>query len=430
MKKILIISYYWFPSGGSGVQRWLKFTKYLREFGWEPIIYTPKNPEYPSLDYSFEKDIPHDITILKTPIWEPYNIYRSFLNKKNETINSGFIAEHDKHSWKDKLSVWVRGNFFIPDPRKFWVKPSVCYLKKYLELNPVDIIVTTGPPHSLHFIGLKLKKIFPQTSWISDFRDPWTKVYYYKDLNLNFIADKINHHCEKKIIKNSDCVLVVSKGMKDDFKAISPKRIEIITNGYDSDDTSNIKKTLDKKFSISYIGLLTKRQNPILLWKVLCEICSNNYDFQSDLQINLIGKIDISAFESIKDFGLQNNLNKSYYLPHNEAIEIQQSSQVLLLLLLNQKDTKAILTGKIFEYLAAKRPILGIGPIDGDAASILAETEAGIMIDFADEKLMKDTILDYYRRYKEKGLTVNTESVERFSRRSLTRELAGLLNSL
>ncbi|MHB9142154.1 MAG: glycosyltransferase [Paludibacter sp.] len=430
MKKVLIITYYWIPSGGSGVQRWVKFAKYLRDFGWEPIIYTPLNPEFPSIDHSFEKDITNDITVLKTPIWEPYNFYRKLARRKNEPINAGFISENKKHGWKDKLSVWIRGNFLIPDPRKFWVRPSVNYLTNYLKSNPVDAIITTGPPHSMHLIGLGLKSSFPSLPWIADFRDPWTNVYYFKDLKISWFANSVHKRLEKKIIRNADCVLVVSRGMKDEFELLNPKKIEIITNGFDQDDIPEAKLTLDQKFSISHIGLLTERQNPHILWKVLSEICETNSEFKSDLRIQLIGKIDFSVLDSIQKSGLQEQLIKIPYLPHDEAIAKQQSSQVLLLLLLNQAGTKAILTGKLFEYLAAKRPVLAIGSTDGDASAVLKQTGSGFMVDFEDEVTTKQIVLDYYSRYKTNSLIIKLESVEQFSRRSLTGELANLLNSL
>jgi len=430
MKKVLIITYYWIPSGGSGVQRWVKFVKYLREFGWEPIIYTPENPEFPSLDYSFKSDIPSDITVLKTPIWEPYNVYRKLTNKENEPIKAGFISENKKHGWKDKLSVWIRGNFLIPDPRRFWIRPSVRYLSTYLNQNPVDAIITTGPPHSMHFIGLGLKKNFPNLPWIADFRDPWTNIFFYKDLKIGWLADKIHHQLERKIIKTTDCLLVVSKGMKEEFEVLQPKRLEIISNGYDDADLQSGENVLDEKFSISHIGLLTPKQNPMVLWKVLSEICNENFEFNSDLEIKLVGNVDFSVLESINQFGLQKQLTKIAYLPHNEAIAEQQTSQILLLLLMNEPGNKCILTGKLFEYLAAKRPVLAFGPTDGDAAAVLRDANAGVMIDFDDEMTTKNLILNYYSLFKDNKLYLNSKSVERFTRRSLTADLSSLLNSL
>lgn len=430
MKKVLIITYYWIPSGGSGVQRWVKFVKYLREFGWEPIIYTPENPEFPSTDYSFEKDIPKDITVIKTPIWEPYNVYRKLTQKENEPIKAGFISENKKHGWKDKFSVWIRGNFLIPDPRRFWIKPSVNYLSSYLKKNHVDAIITTGPPHSMHFIGLGLKKNFPSLPWIADFRDPWTNIFFYKDLKIGWLADMIHHRLERKIIQSADCLLVVSKGMKEEFEVLRPKRLEIISNGYDEADLQTEKSKLDNKFTISHIGLLTTKQNPIVLWKVLSEICSENAVFRSDLEIHLIGNVDFSVLKSINQFGLETQLTKIDYLPHNEAIAKQQTSQILLLLLMNEPGNKCILTGKLFEYLAAKRPVMAFGPIDGDAAAVLNDANAGVMIDFSDELTTKQTILNYYTQYKLNSLVIQSTSVDRFSRRNLTSNLSALLNSL
>ncbi len=430
MKKVLIVTYYWIPSGGAGVQRWVKFTKYLREFGWEPIIYTPENPEFPSIDHSFENDIPSDIQIIKTPIWEPYNIYRNLSGKKNESINAGFISENKKLGWKDKLSIWIRGNFLIPDPRRFWIKPSVRYLTNYLQNNDIDAFITTGPPHSMHMIGLGLKKNLPNIKWVADFRDPWTNIDFYKDLNLSWVSDKIHHRLEKNIIQQADSILVVSNGMKEEYELMNPKQIQVISNGYDESDVKQTELVLDEKFSISHIGTLNVARNPKTVWNVLSEICDENPEFKSDLLIQLVGKVDFSVLEDIKQLNLSENLLKIDYLSHNEAIVKQQSSQVLLLLINNSGNAKGILTGKFYEYLAAKRPILAIGPTDGDAAGVLIETGAGIMVDFQDEKLTKDAILKYYRRFKTGSLNVQSESIERFSRRSLTEELSKLLNSL
>lgn len=430
MKKVLIITYYWIPSGGAGVQRWVKFTKYLRNFGWEPVIYTPENPEFPSTDASFEKDIPSDIQVLKTPIWEPYNVYRNLTGKKNQAINAGFISEDKKQGWKDKLSIWIRGNFLIPDPRRFWIRPSVRFLTDYLQKNPVDAIITTGPPHSMHLIGMGLKKNFPAIPWIADFRDPWTNIDFYKDLNLSWISDKIHHSLEKKVIQKADSVVVVSNGMKDEYELLKPKRIQVISNGYDESDVQKAAIDLDPKFSISHIGTLNAARNPKTVWKVLSQLCAENPAFKSDLQIQLVGKVDFSVLEEIKQFNLTENLLKIDYLSHSEAIAKQQSSQVLLLLINNSGNAKGILTGKFYEYLAAQRPILAIGPTDGDAAQVLSETGAGKMVDFEDNQATKQAILEYYNRYKENSLKVETTSVERFSRRSLTGELTKLLNNL
>jgi len=430
MKKVLIVTYYWIPSGGAGVQRWVKFTKYLREFGWEPIIYTPENPEYPSIDHSFEKDIPSGITVLKTPIWEPYNVYRNLTGKKNGAINAGFISEDKKQSWKDKVSIRIRGNFLIPDPRRFWIKPSVRFLTDYIRNNQVDALITTGPPHSMHMIGLGLKKKIPSLRWLADFRDPWTNIDFYKDLNLSGFADRIHHQMEKEVLQTADQVVVVSNGMKMEYELLNPRKIDVVTNGYDESDEQIAAIQLDTKFSISHIGTLNAARNPRTVWTVLGELCQENSNFKSDLQIQLVGKVDFSVLEAIREVGLEQHLVKIDYLTHSEAIKKQQSSQVLLLLINNSGNAKGILTGKFYEYLAAKRPILGVGPTDGDAAEVLQDTGGGVMVDFDDDIATKKYLLGFYSQYKSNSLSVQSGSVARYSRRSLTGQLASILNSL
>lgn len=430
MKRVLIITYYWVPSGGSGVQRWVKFSKYLRDFGWEPIIYTPENPEYPVLDPSFEKEIPEGVEVIKTPIWEPYNVYRNLLGKKGQTINAGFITENHKAGWKERLSIWIRGNFLIPDPRRFWVAPSVRCLNEYLQKNPVDAIVSTGPPHSMHLIAEGIKKLFPFIPWIADFRDPWTQISFYKDLGLTAWADRKHHRFEQRVLSNADTVLVVSQDMKREFVAKAETPVVVIPNGYDHDDISTEPVVLDKKFTLSHIGTLTAAQNPLVLWKALSQLCVENDDFAKDLSIQLVGKVDFSVFEAIESANLNQQLIRIDYLNHKEAVLKQQRSQVLLLLINNTPNAGAIITGKLFEYLAVSRPILGIGPVDGDAAKILNETSAGEMLDYNDIESVKSIVMQYYQLYKLGKLSISAKSVDHYSRRELTRTLTQTLNQL
>lgn len=430
MKRVLIITYYWVPSGGSGVQRWVKFSKYLRDFGWEPIIYTPENPEYPVLDPSFEKEIPEGVEVIKTPIWEPYNVYRNLLGKKGQTINAGFITENHKAGWKERLSIWIRGNFLIPDPRRFWVAPSVRYLQEYLQKNPVDAIVSTGPPHSMHLIAEGIKKLFPFIPWIADFRDPWTQISFYKDLGLTAWADRKHHRFEQRVLSNADTVLVVSQDMKREFVAKAETPVVVIPNGYDHDDISTDPVVMDEKFALSHIGTLTAAQNPLVLWKALSQLCVENDDFAKDLSIQLVGKVDFSVFEAIETANLHQQLVRIDYLNHKEAVLKQQSSQVLLLLINNTPNAGAIITGKLFEYLAVSRPILGIGPVDGDAAKILNETSAGEMLDYNDIDSVKSIVMRYYQLYKLGKLSLSAKSVDHYSRRELTRTLTQILNQL
>lgn len=430
MKKVLIITYYWPPSGGAGVQRWLKFSKYLREFGWEPIIFTVENGEFPEQDQSLVKDIPSNIEVIQQPIWEPYLIYKFFTGKKRkDKIHAGFLTEKKNPGILQNLAVWVRGNFFIPDARMFWIKPSIKKLVSYLKSNPVDVIVSTGPPHSCHMIALALRKKLT-IPWIADFRDPWTNIDFYKDLKLSSWADAKHHRLEKEVVTKADAVVTIGKTMQEEFSSAFNRNIHCITNGFDQDDVLNAAQTLDKKFSIAHVGTMVKTRNPVELWKALNEIVTEIPDFKNDLEIKLVGKADLEASQALEKYQLTSFVNRIDYLTHDEVIMVQQQSQVLLLVVNNTPNAKGVITGKIFEYLLAKRPILCIGPVDGDAAEIITKTQAGQIAGFSDVNKIKKIVLDYYRDYKQQTLISRSQDIEQFSRKNLTLQLSLLLNSI
>jgi glycosyltransferase involved in cell wall biosynthesis len=431
MKKVLILTYYWPPSGGAGVQRWLKFVKYLKEFEWEPIVYTAENGEMPEIDASLEKDVPKDLIIIKTPIWEPYNVYKKLIGqKKDQKINAAFLNENKKTSALNNFAVWVRGNFFIPDARKFWIKPSIKYLNKYLKENKIDAIISSGPPHSMHLIAKALKQKHPNIKWVADFRDPWTNIDFYKDLKLSSWADKKHKRLEKEVLQQSDAVISVGQLMSDELAMINGSqysKFKVITNGYDEDDLIKTLIEKDKKFSIAHIGTLVKTRNPIGLWKVLSELVKENSDFKNALEIKLVGKLDIAVKESIAEYNLSSFVNKIDYMPHDKVIEEQQRSRVNLLLVNQTPNAKSILTGKFFEYLSAGAPVLAIGPIDGDVATILKETKAGMISDFNDTVALKKNVLELF---KNQNITRNEEAIKNYSRKNLTKKLAEILTDL
>ena len=418
--KVLIITYYWPPAGGSGVQRWLKFVKYLQEFGIEPVVYTVDNVIYPKEDKTLLHEVLENITVLKQPIWEPTDL---LFWKKDKPQKSGI-----SNVSKSGLLSFVRGNFFIPDPKLFWVKPSVKYLQKYLDLNKIDTIISTGPPHSMHLIANKLRQK-NNIKWIADFRDPWSDLYYNKDFNqLSFVKNK-NKKLEEAVLKNADCVLTVSNSLKEEFSKTT-NRVEVITNGFDNEVITENNIIKDTKFTISYIGLLPKQSNPRVLFKVLKELCSRNKDFKNDLKLNFIGDISDEVKTEISNNQLNENTNFVGYVNHNKAIEYQKKAQVLLLLIPNIEKSKGILTGKLFEYLTAKRPILAIGPEEGDLSEILKETNSGIIVDFDDEKKISSEILKLYNQYKEGSLKVQSKNIEKYHRKQLSKKLAIIIKSL
>lgn len=435
MKKVLILTYYWPPSGGAGVQRWLKFVKHLRSFGWEPVVYTALNGEMPVIDESLQKDVPPDLTVLRTTIWEPYSIYKKFIGrKKDDKINASFLSENKKAGLTEKISVWIRGNFFIPDARKFWIKPSINYLGHYIKKYGIKHVISSGPPHSMHMIALGLKKEVPAIKWIADFRDPWTNIDFYEKLMLSSRADKLHHKMEMEVLKSADLVLSIGESMSQEFLNMyreaggqNTHKFKVITNGYDEDDVKKGTVQKDKKFSIAHIGTLVKDRNPEVLWKVLSKMVKHNAEFERELEIKLVGKIDIFVKEKIAQYGLDKYVNKIDYLPHDEVIFEQQKSRALLLLVNNTKNAKGILTGKFFEYLAAKAPILAIGPVDGDLAKIMNETGCGLISDFNDEASLENNILQLFSNT---AMPRNDVAIEKYSRKNLTKELAACLSSL
>lgn len=427
MKRVLIITYYWPPSGGAGVQRWLKFVKHLRGFGWEPVVYTPENPEAPANDDTLKEDIPEGIEVLRTKIWEPYRWYKKFTGQKpEEKVNAGFLSEKEKPGMAEKISVWIRGNLFIPDARKFWIKPSAKFLKAYLKKNPVDVIVSTGPPHSMHLIALALKKSL-NTPWVADFRDPWTQIDFYDQLRLSKWADKKHHRLEKNVLTAADRVITVSPTCGKDLEKISDRPVNIITNGFDPDDFSHLSYKKSDRFELLHIGAINKDRNAKVLWKALAELCDENEDFNRKLLIKLIGKTDISARQSIKKNKLENHLQIIPYLPHKEAISHAQTASLLLLPLNNTPTVKGIVTGKLFEYLAMKKPILSIGPTDGDSAKIIRKTNAGKTFDFENKEGIKKYILDTFEKKSEFSESTNTEP---YKRKQLTKKLSEILQGV
>lgn len=428
IKKILIITYYWPPAGGPGVQRWLKFAKYLPEFGWKPTVFIPENPSYPLLDESLEKDVPKDLEIIKTKIWEPYQLAEK-LNKSNKKFKAGQFDVGQNQSWKSKFSIWIRGNFFIPDARIFWVKPSIKYLKKYLSENHFDALVTTGPPHSLHLIGLGLKKEFPQLKWISDFRDPWTEISYYKHLKLTKSSDKKHRDLEQKVFKTADITLATSFTDAENFRKNGAKAI-CITNGFDSEASTafNIPGEYgQKKFTLSYVGVLEQLRNPEILWKVLDEIITENEGFANDFELKFAGRIDDKILDYLNSLKLKNSIKNLGYLSHDKALQEMANSELLLITNFPQQSSKGIIPGKIFEYLATGKQILSFGPKDADVATILEETKAGKHFDYSEKEKVKDFIFNQYLNWKSGKTNDNPSSIEQYSRKNLTKTLSQVL---
>ena len=423
-KKLLIITYYWPPAGGPGVQRWLKFVKYLPDFNVQPIVYVPENPTYPIIDNGLQSEVSEKAIILKKKIVEPYG-FASFLGKnKTKKISSGIIPNQKKQSFLEKTLLWVRGNLFIPDARFLWVKPSVTYLKKYIQENDIDTIITSGPPHSLHLIGLQLKKELT-IKWLADFRDPWTTIGYHKALKLSSYAEKKHKDLEKEVLNSADTIIVTSKTTKTEFQVITSRPIEVITNGYDIEHVE--KQPLDNKFSLAHIGSFLSERNPRILWQALQELVTENETFKNDFQLKLIGATSQEVLDTISEFELTNYVLNLGYVSHQEAVEHQRKSQVLLLIEINSDETKSIIPGKLFEYMISERPIIAIGPEGSDFAEIITSTNTGVFFTYDKKEELKAVLLNYYELYQKNNLKVNAVGLQQYSRKNLTEQLSKLV---
>lgn len=423
MKRALIVTYYWPPAGGPGVQRWLKFVKYFADFNVKPIVYIPENPTYPLVDENFIAEIPADLEILKHPIKEPYRFAKVFSKQKTKKMSSGIMPKKES-SVLEKLMLYIRGNFFIPDARVGWVNPSVKFLSEYIEQNLVDVVITTGPPHSLHLIGMRLKEKLG-INWIADFRDPWTTIHYHKSLRLNKASQRKHKRLEAKALNNADVVTVTSPTTKKEFELLTNTPIEVVTNGFDVSEVSEVP--LDSSFTISHIGSLLSERNPELLWELLSEIANENLNFAKTLQLKFAGAVSDTVKTSLENYKLAENCKFLGYVPHKEALQLQRQSQVLLLLEINSAETRAIIPGKLFEYLAAQRPILALGPVGSDIETILNETNSGFFFNYSEKEALKAKIISLYETYLKGNLKVDSNSIEQFSRKSVTKKMASVI---
>jgi glycosyltransferase involved in cell wall biosynthesis len=420
MKRLLIITYYWPPNGGAGVQRWLKFTKYLPQHGWQPVVYTPSNPEVIMPDPALEGEVPAEAEIVRYPITEPYGFYKRLTGRGKDTkVHTGFLSEEKRQGWREDLALWVRSNLFIPDARVWWVKPSVRRLKAYLKDHPVDAVVTTGPPHSLHLIGLALKRELG-VHWIADWRDPWTNIDFYQQLKLTGWADRKHRRLEGDVLREADRTIAVGWTMAAELEALGAKHVDVITNGYDPADVPSPAAPVDEAFSLVHVGSLTATRNAPGLWKALALLCAQDPVFAAKLKLRFVGAVDHTVLASIAEAGLSEKVERVGPVSHAEAMRHMQRARVLLLLLNDTANAKGILTSKLFEYLSVGRPLLSIGPKDGDVARVLG---AERIVERGQEELSLSAIRALFERVDAAAGVANAQ----YSRPALTGQLVEVL---
>ena len=422
MNKVLIVTYYWPPSGGAGVQRWLKFSKYLPEFGWEPIILTvdPESAAYPVTDFSLKEDLPSSIKVYSTPAINYFGIYKKDISK----IPSAGFANSIDNTLKGKLLRFIRGNFFLPDPRKGWNKYAFKKACELIETKGIKNIITTSPPHSTQLVGLKIKKKYPALNWIADLRDPWTDIYYYKQFYPTFFSKLIDLGYEESVLRKADKIITVGASLKNLFsakvKGIESKT-EVITNGYDKDDFSGMIAETPSKFTITYVGTLSDIYPVDGFLNALYSFKEKGYEFI----LRFIGTVSQKQKDLIQSKTGASIVEFIPYVDHTEAIKYMLNTSVLLLIIPDHQSNKSIITGKLFEYLASGKPIVCLGPADGDAAVIIEITGHGITFSYADSK----GISEYLSTLISGISIIEKRSPEVFSRMELTRKIIPLFSN-
>lgn len=429
MKKVLIITYYWPPSGGGGVQRWLKFAKYLPENGWQPIVFTPENPDFNIKDQSLKKDVAADLEVLKFPIWEPFQLFNKIAGKKNsKNIQQGLVLEKKVLGWKDRLFIWIRGNLFIPDPRMFWIRPSSQFLKDYVLSAGIDAIVTTGPPHSMHLIGYHVHKA-TGIPWLADFRDPWSTWDILPKLKVSKLAFRIHRMLEKKVLTHASAITTVSNTWKKELEVLGNREVDVITNGYDEADFPTMGRAQPDKFRITHAGLLNELRDPLALWEALRELCIEDASFYNDLELRLVGILGEALLSRLQaDHILGKILKIDGYLSHKQVLLEYQRAEVLLLILNQSANATGHIPGKLFEYLAVGKPVLTLGPEEGDAAFLIKDSKGGFVCGFDEKDKIKEALTTLYLQFKSDGTHGVTGDTGHLTRRNLTKKLVAILN--
>jgi glycosyltransferase involved in cell wall biosynthesis len=431
-KKVLIVTYYWPPSGGSGVQRWLKFVKYLPQFGYTPYVFTPENPSFELRDESLLKDVPNEAEVIRLPIWEPYNMFykaSKILGKAKEQKTTNVVSTNGKSLFQ-KFTTWLRGNIIIPDPRVFWVRPATQFLHDFLKDKQINTIITTGPPHSIHLIGLRLKKKNPSLKWIADFRDPWSEWGFLDSLMVGGVARSIHKRLEKSVLRNADRIVTITPFYVRKFSALAGKNVALLTNGFDEEDFKGLALEKTKKFTIRHVGIVNEKCNPRPFMLALKELILEHEEFHAAVHVDFVGDVhaDFRSFVLL-DTHLENVTSFTSPVPHKQLIGLYNKSALLLLILTGYKDAEGYMPGKLFEYIATGLPVLGVGPVNGDAGNLIRLADCGQMIESENKDQIKQFLMTAFGEWKS-NVTLGKKSNQsmNFSRRGVTAQLVKILD--
>lgn len=402
-RRVLVLTYYFPPSGGAGVQRILKFVRYLPAFNWTPVVLTVRDGAYPARDASLWADVPDEAEVYRTTSWDAYQLYAALTGQRSEdAVVQGSVGDQEV-GWKTRLKRWVRANVFLPDTRLGWVPFAVWRGWQLLADRSIDAILTTGPPHSTHLAGLTLQKL-TGVPWVADFRDPWTDINYYQELPHTGCARRLDRALERWVLKQARAVTTVSptwrNGLSQKVDGQRERRVRVIQNGYDEDDIEPREESHDEEvFSLTHVGSLYASRNPTGLWRALRRLGERNAI--PNLRLRLVGTVDPNVKDALRRHGLSERTKFISYVPHEEAVRYMRRAGLLLLSIEDFPASAGMLTGKIYEYLASGRPILGLGDPDGDAAALLRQTGGGELFPRTDVEGLASCIRRHYDAWAE-----------------------------
>ena len=425
-KKVLIITYYWPPFSSPGVQRWLKFVKYFDQFNIKPYVYTPDIANIHQVDESLTSDIPESAVIIKRHIFLFYSLLKLFSSNYYNKYNRGLIPSKKNLTLIDKILLYVRGNFFIPDPKIFWANRSLNFIKEYMALNDIDTIITTGPPHSMHLLGQKIKNS-TNVKWIADFRDPWTNIWYHKKFYFSKSTLAKHKLLEIGVLNDADHVVVTSNTLNEEYSNLTKTSISTITNGFDSSNDNEV--VLDTKFTISHIGSILPDRNPEMLWRVLSKVLKEVKGLKDSFSLNLIGNVSDEVRHSVKEFSLENYVKYIGHIPYSDTNKYLKKSQILLLIQTNRDESNSIIPAKLFEYLNSNRPIVSISN-NKDVKSIIEETEVGYNFNYNEEVELFNCLSSSYAKFIDNTLKISPNNINKYSRFELTRSISDIISKL
>lgn len=417
-RSIVITCYYWPPSGGGGVLRWLRLSAALCDAGFNVTVLAPAGADYPLQDPQLVRQVHPRVRVERCPIIEPYGLYRRLTKRPPDEAMRPDHAKMNRRGWREVMATLVRGNFFVPDARVGWTVPAARYLGRLHRQQPFDTIITTGPPHSLHLIGAWLQRS-RQVHWVADFRDPWTGIEYHDDLRLLPPARKTHRLLERQVLMRADRVVTVSPTWAKELAQIGGRHVDVIENGFDGNIPSRGNVPAEDFVLIRHLGLLGQERAPPALWRALARYASG-----SPLSIEFIGTVDNEVIEASHRAGLRDIVRTTPSVPHQEALAAMATSTLLLLSVAPGRDANGRIPGKLFEYLSSGRPILALCEESSDVASIIRETGGGLSASPFDEHAIFSAISELARW---KCSRVTPQSLHRFQHSELAKRYAEIL---